>query len=201
MKKLLMIAVAAAAVSTPAMADNNRGRTYGEEAEGWYDLNADVQSFCKFGTQNSAGSGINASVVAGTPGSTEEADGTFTLDIQDPNDDTVRPARGRYDIAYAVCNSPFDMTLSSQNGGLKNDATTSDDEFTSLVLYGVDFDFDGIQSSTYPMPSGLHTVESSSEARAGSARIRVNVRASDDLLLQGVYADRLTAALVPNLGG
>ena len=201
MKQFLMIAVAAAALATPALAQDNRGRTYGEEAEGWYDLNADVQSFCKFGTQNSAGAAVNATVVAGAPGSTAEADGTFMLDIQDPNDDTIRPARGRYDIAYAVCNSPFDMTLTSQNGGLKNDATTSDDEFTSLVLYGVDFNFDGIESSTYPMPAGVHTVESSLEARAGSARIRVNVRASDNLLLQGVYADRLTAALVPNLGG
>ena len=51
------------------------------------------------------------------------------------------------------------------------------------------------------MPQGTHTVGTSTEARAGSAKITVNVLASDDLLIQGNYSDRLTAALVPNLGG
>lgn len=201
MKKFLMMAVAAAAVSTPAMADTYKGKTYGQDAVGWYDINARVQSFCKFGTQNTAGTATNGTTTAGAPGTTAEADGTFTLNIQDPNDDTVRAANGRYDIAYAVCNSPFNMTLSSQNGGLRNNATTSDAEFTSLVRYGVNFEFDAIATSVTQMPQGTHTVGTSTEARAGSAKITVNVLASDDLLIQGNYSDRLTAALVPNLGG
>ena len=109
MKNFLMMAVAAAAVSTPAMADTYKGKTYGQDAVGWYDINARVQSFCKFGTQNTAGTATNGTTTAGAPGTTAEADGTFTLNIQDPNDDTVRAANGRYDIAYAVCNSPFNM--------------------------------------------------------------------------------------------
>lgn len=201
MKKFLMIAVAAAAVSTPAMADTYKGKTYGQDAIGVYDIKASVQSFCKFGTQNTAGTSTNGVTTAGAPGTTAEADGTFTLNIQDPNDDTVRAANGRYDIAYAVCNSPFNMTLSSQNGGLKNNATTSDAEFTSLVRYGVNFEFDAIATSVTQMPQGTHTVGTSTEARAGSAKITVNVLASDDLLIQGNYSDRLTASLVPNLGG
>lgn len=201
MKKFLMIAVAAAAVSTPAMADTYKGKTYGQDAIGWYDVTANVQSFCKFGTQNTAGTSVNGATTAGAPGTTAEADGTFALNIQDPNDDTVRAASGRYDIAYAVCNSPFNMTLSSQNGGLKNNATTSDAEFTSLVRYGVNFEFDAISTSTTQVPQGTLTVGSSTEARAGSAKITVNVLASDDLLIQGSYSDRLTASLVPNLGG
>lgn len=202
MKKFLMIAVATVAVSTPAMADTYKGKTYGQDAIGWYEINASVQGFCKFGTQNSGGNNaVNGSATAGAPGTTAEADGRFTLDIQDNNDNTVQAASARYNIAYAVCNSPFDMTLHSQNGGLKNNATTTDNEFTSLVPYGVDFEFDSIGTAVYPILAGTNEVGSSNEARAGSAKIRVAVRASDDLLIQGSYSDHLTASLVPNVGG
>ena len=199
MKKFLLMTAAVAATVSPAMAANWQGKTYGQDAIGWYQLNASVQTFCKFGTDNAGGATTNATVVAGAPGSVGEADGTFNLNIQDLNDDTVQAAEGRYDINNAVCNTPFDMKVDSANGGLKTNATTSDNAFLSLVPYKVQFRFDGVGGTVDATP-GPQTVGSSPEARAGSAHVTVRVPARDKLLLEGTYADFLIASLVPNVG-
>ena len=133
------------------------------------------------------------------PGSAGEADGTFNLNIQDPNDDTIRFSEARYDIDYAVCNTPFGMTVNSANGGLETSATTSDNAFLSLVPYKVQFRFDGV-GGTVDATQGTTLVDSSTEARAGSAHVTVRVPARDKLLLEGTYSDFLIASLVPNMG-
>lgn len=201
MKKFLLMTAAVAATVSPAMAANWQGKTYGQDAIGWYQLNANVETFCKFGTSNTGGTGNNATVTPGAPGSAGEADGTFDLNIQNPGDDTVQEAEGRFDIDYAVCNTPFDMTVKSDKGGLETSASTSDNAFLSLVPYRVQFRFDGIGgTATSGDAQGTATVGSSPEARAGSAHVTVRVPARDKLLLEGTYADFLIASLVPNTG-
>lgn len=203
MKKYLLAAAAVAVLSSsPAMALDWKNKSYGQDAVGWYDLKANVQSFCKFGTDNESGNlNFRTTVVPGAPGSTAEADGTFTFDIQDPDDNTVRLANGNYDINYAVCNSPFSMKVTSTNGGLKSDQTTSDTAFIQKVDYIVTFAFDGkIGLSTSAAAVSGNTVATSNEARAGSATVNVTVPPRDKLLLEGTYSDRLVAELVPNLG-
>ena len=200
MKKFLLMTAAVAATVSPAMAANWQGKTYGHDAVGWYTLNADVATFCRFGAEGNAGvNGTNSTVTTGGPGSAAEADGAFDLNIQNPNDDTVQEADGRYNIDYAVCNTPFGMTVNSANGGLETSATTSDNAFLSLVPYKVQFRFDGV-GGTVDATQGTTLVDSSTEARAGSAHVTVRVPARDKLLLEGTYSDFLIASLVPNMG-
>ena len=93
MKKLIFSAMIASSVlATPAMAANWQGKTYGQDAWGIYQVNADVASFCKFGTANSGVAVTNGTADTNYLGGAHEADGRFMLDIQDPNDDTVRAA-------------------------------------------------------------------------------------------------------------
>lgn len=203
MKKLLMMTAAAVVVSSsPAMAADWKGKDYGQDAVGWYDLKADVETFCKFGTDNDAGNlNLRTTVTPGAPGSAAEADATFNFDIQDPDDNTVRAANGIFNIDYAVCNTPFAMKVTSTNGGLKSSQTTSDTAFIQKVDYLVTFFFDGkIGLSTSAGAVGGNTVASSNEARAGSAAVNVTIAPRDKLLLEGTYSDRLVAELVPNVG-
>ena len=200
MKKLMLAALAASTLlSTPALAADWQGKTYGQDAVGWYDINATVSTFCRYGTDNSGINGTNATVTPGAPGSASEADGTFNMNIQNPNDDTVQSATGTYNIAYAVCNTPYDMTLNSANGGLLSNTSTTDPAFIENVPYNVTFGFDGISGPATPIKQGSQTVAHSSEAHAGQASVNVQVPAQDKLLLQGTYSDVLYASLVPTV--
>ena len=199
MKKLLFAALAASTLSTPAFAANWQGLTYGQDAWGIYTVNANVASFCKFGATDNVGvSGSNSTV---TVTNESEADGNFALDIQDPSDDTVRAASGEYDIGYAVCNSPFDMQLSSQNAGLLSDTSTSDPAFIEKVPYQVKFAFDGnhANANSSSLGTGFGTITSVNEARAGAAHVQILVNAHDKLLLEGTYSDVLQARLSPTI--
>lgn len=202
MKKLLMAAAAVATVaSSPAMAATWQGKTYGQDAIGWYDLKAKVQTFCKFGTKNNSILELNATVTPGAPGSSAEADATFGLDIQNPNDNTVQFATGTFLIDYAVCNTPFQMKVTSTNGALKSSASTSDPAFVENVPYGIVFQFDGKGGAASSADAlGGETVDVVNEARAGQATVSVGVLPQDKLLLQGTYSDRLVAELIPNVG-
>jgi hypothetical protein len=202
MKKLMFAALAVSTLlSTPAMAGNWQGKTYGQDAWGIYQLNSQVASFCKFGATQNVGVAGNNSTVDVT--NETEADGRFNLNIQNTTDDTVNAADGEYDIGYAVCNSPFDMQLSSANGGLQSSQTTSDTAFLEFVPYKVKFEFDGnhANANSGDITGGFQTITSVDEARAGKAHVQVLVNAHDKLLIEGTYTDTLMARLSPTLGG
>jgi hypothetical protein len=201
MKKLVFAALAASTIATPALAQNWQDKTYGQDAWGIYQVTAKVDGFCKFGTANTGGSGTNGSSAdTNYLGQANEADGRFRLDIQDNSDNTVQATSAQYDIAYAVCNSPFQMQLASDNGGLKSDAQTSDNAFIELVPYRINFRFDGeVADKRSDELSGFTDVTYVNEARAGAAHVRVSVAARDKLLLEGTYSDRLQARLSPVL--
>lgn len=201
MKKIVLAALAASVLATPAAAQSQwQGKTYGQDAVGWYDLSAQVNTFCKFGTSNRGASLSNSTVDTNAYGGANEADGRFVFDIQNDNDNTVQGAQGRYDIDYAVCNTPFTMTVQSTNGGLKSANETSDEEFIELVPYNVHFIFDGI-GNEITVNNTAQTVGTSNEARAGNGQVWVRVDPRDDLLLQGSYTDKLIVSVLPNLGG
>jgi opacity protein-like surface antigen len=200
MKKLLFAALAASTLSTPAFAADWQGKTYGQDAIGVYDLSASVDTFCKFGTSNSAFGLVNMPTAdTNYLGGANEADGRFVMDIQKDDDDTVQAAIGGYMIGYAVCNTPFTMKLNSLNGGLKSANTTSDTDFIQLVPYRVGFNFDGHGASSQFLPAGDTVVDTVNEATAASANIGIVVPAQDKLLIEGAYTDTLTASLIPNI--
>lgn len=200
MKKFLLIATAASVLATPAMAADWQGKTYGQDAVGLYDLSANVETFCKFGTGSFGENLTNVVVTPGAPGSAAEGDGSFKFDIQNKNDNTVQAAFGRYKIDNAVCNTSHNLVLQSSNGGLRNTATTSDEGFVSLVPYrtAILFDGNGAEFSSAQAQSGAAGVNVS-EARAGAFEVGVVVQAMDKLLLKGTYSDRLVARIVPNM--
>jgi hypothetical protein len=203
MKKLIFaVAAASTMLATPALADTNwQGKTYGQDAWGVYQVSSTVTSFCKFGTDNSGGQGVNGSADTNYLNGAQEGDGSFSLNIQNTSDDTVQAANATYNIAYAVCNSPFTMQLSSNNGGLKASQTTSDGAFIENVPYNVKFAFDGNHANANSSDIvGFQTITAVDEARAGPASVEVLVNPHDKLLLEGTYSDILQARLSPNLG-
>lgn len=201
MKKAILGAVLASTMfATPTFAANWQGRTYGQDAQGWYQLNADVAVFCRFGTENRGSEGVNALVDTNAYGGANEADGRFNLDIQNKSDNTVREAEGRYFIDNAVCNTPFQVVASSDRGGLDAENTTSDPAFIELIPYRVDFNFDGINGNAINISTSEQTILTSGEARAGSGTLRVRVPARDKLVLEGGYSDKLVLTMRPTLG-
>lgn len=206
MKKYLIALAATTVFAAPALAANApdyQHATYGD-GTGWYALNATGQTFCRFGTLNHQNFGVGGGTVTTDGfGGAANADGTFTLDIQDPNNDTIKATGAQYGMDNVVCNTPFTVTAQSDNGGLKSAATTSDPDFAQLIPYTVSFGFDGIEgavaaghgSSTTPT-----TVMTSNEAHAGAAQLNVYVGARNQLVLQGAYSDRLVLTMTPNLG-
>lgn len=201
MKKAILGAVfASTMLATPAFAADWQGRTYGQDAVGWYQLNANVDVFCRFGTENRGSEGQNATVTTSAYGGQNEADGRFDLDIQNDSDNTVQEAEGRYFIDNAVCNTPFEVVAASDNGGLRSENTTSDPAFIELVPYRVDFNFDGINGNAVTAGTAEQTILTSSEARAGSGALRVRVPARDKLVLEGGYSDKLVLTMRPTLG-
>jgi hypothetical protein len=205
MKKLVLLASAAALFATPALAQSWEDRTYGDGLAG-YDINADVVEFCKFGNVNNAG---NANVGTVTGGASNggidiaNGDATFDIDIQDDADNTVQTATGAFNFGYAQCNTAFTVTGTSQNGGLLSSETTSDADFTNNVPYSIAFAFDGIASGNRSVvgQAGVPiSLINSNEARAGAARFAFRVEDSDRLLLAGEYTDYVRITLSPSTG-
>lgn len=206
MKKFVLLATAAALFTTPAMAQSWEDRTYADGLAG-YDINADVNVFCKFGN---VGNNANANVGTVTSGASNggidiaNGDATFDIDIQDDGDNTVQAASGAFNFGYAQCNTPFTVTGTSQNGGLDSDESTSDPDFANTVPYSIAFNFDGISSGNQSVTGQAGTpitLIDSNEARAGAARFFFSVADSDDLLLAGEYTDYVLITLAPATGG
>jgi hypothetical protein len=204
MKKYLIALAATTVFAAPALAvtpPNYQTATYGHDAVGVYALNASAQTFCRFGTDNTGSSNTGETVDTTGGGGATEADGTFTFThLQNPNTDTVQHVSGSYNLNNIVCNTPFTVTATSANGGLKSANTTSDTAFTQLVKYSIQFLFDGLLgSSIHPSTPGTQTLLVGHEARAGSGSLNIYTVASNDLLLEGGYSDTVTLSMTPNV--
>lgn len=192
MKKLMILALASSALAaSPAYAADLDGI-------GQFAITAPVATYCVFGQSgNGWSAGSNASGTdahsQGFPG----ADGALTFNIQAPND-TIQAANATYTIQSVVCNTPFKITSDSANNGLKNAATTTDTDFTSLVDYKVLVNVDG-NAGTEVSVAGDPQLFSSPEARAGVGTLKLSVAASPLLLLKGAYTDTLTFTMTPTV--
>jgi len=194
MKKLLVLALASSAmIATPAAAADLDGI-------GAYEVTADVDSYCVFGQEDNRWGESQTNDVLADGNFSQQcagADGAVEFDIQ-ADDNTVQAAQATYVIDRAICNEAFNVSIQSDNGGLKTPATTSDDDFTSLVGYNVRLNFDGTTGATLDATAATQTLFTSTEAKAGPARLRIRVPASDDLLLEGSYEDVLLMVMQPN---
>ncbi len=206
MKKIIMAAVASTVMFSGSAFAQIGGPispstppTYGQDAEGWYAIQATGQRFCRFGTNNSGQNGANSVVTTDGFGGAAEADGTFTFDIQDDNNNTLQAASGSYRINNVVCNTPFTVTARSDNGGLQSTNTTNDSAFVELVKYTVTFQFENLTGSQTSQTTAA-TLFSSPEARAGQATLTVATQANTtQLILQGAYSDKLTLTMTPTV--
>lgn len=205
MKTFLMATAALALIAAPAAAQDWQGQTYGQDAAAWWLLNANVDDFCRL----NAGGGVVSSAVNATfthgangqGGTSQEADGTVNLDIQNNNDNTVQHSGLAVTYGKSQCNTPFTVYADSLNGGLDAQNTTTDTDFTQLVNYQVDVVFDtfssgGVMASTLVTETALG---SHPQAQAGDFRIGIVVFAQDDLLLEGTYSDFLKITMKPTV--
>lgn len=209
MKKLLIAAAGVALIASPAAAESWGNQLYGQDAVAVWGLNAPVNTFCRLNSNGGAQSGNqNSNFVAGSfgsGGSSAEADGTWTLNMQNPTNNTIQLVEGAVTYSNSQCNTKFDIIASSQNGGLTNtDQTTTDTNFASKVSYQIDVKFGG--GATSPLATvttaGAQNLISGQQATAGDFRVGIRVPANPNtLLLQGTYRDQLTVTMRPVLGG
>jgi hypothetical protein len=115
--------------------------------------------------------------------------------------DTVR-------LPFSIaCNTPMSVKMESDNGGLNNDATTSDTDFTSLFAYTAQLNLpnraNALSCSSAHMKIGAGGCSGtiSDAVTQGQGGVDVTLNPDGRLLLQGTYADRLTITLSPILGG
>lgn len=201
MKKLLLVAAGIAAIASPAAAQNWQGQTYGNDGQAIWALNSNVATFCKI---NAAAPTISTNNAVATPGpngqggSQVNSDGTVLLNIQEPATNTIRNASAFVTYANSQCNTPFNITASSQNGGLKNSTnTTTDTAFVGTVAYNVGVQFGAQNTGGAVAPGAFSLNWTQQQATAGNFRFSVDVPAQNKLLLAGTYNDVLTVTMVP----
>lgn len=198
MKKILMTALALSALAAPAMAQTWQGKTYADGIA-TYDINATVATFCKFGASNNGAAGLINTTDADRSISLAEGDRTFNVNLQDPNDNTVRSSAGSFVFQNAVCNTPYTVTARSTNGGLKHTTVTSaESAFLTTIPYGFNFVFGGTNLGTKQAAAGVEqALVDGNAAHAGFAEFRFLISAQDKLLLQGDYTDTVQVVLKP----
>jgi len=197
MKKILMAALALSTLAAPAMAQTWQGKAYADGVA-TYDINAKAAPFCKFGTNNNDAGQVNA-VGSNRSISLAEGDRTFDLDIQNPNDNTVRAATISFVFNHAVCNAPFTVKANSTEGGLKyrGTFTGSSNDFLTVIPYNYNMNFGPGNTGDKAAATGGQVLVDSAVAHAGSATLRFWVNAQDKLLLQGAYTDTVQVVMTP----
>lgn len=202
MKKILMAGVALAMMAGSASAQSLSTQTYGQDGQAWWAIGADVNEFCRI---NSAAPQVSVTRATATPGvngqggSISEADGTISLDIQDPNNNAVQAAYAAVNYANSQCNTTFELTAESQNKGLTNNAyPIHDPEFISTVPYNIRVNFDGVTGAT-PASGANGQVLANGTPKYGTFMFAVHVAASADYLLEGEYRDFLKVVMRPTV--
>lgn len=198
MKKILMAALAVSTIAAPAMAQTWQGKTYADGIA-TYDINAEVDTFCKFGSSGNYAAGLINTTDADRAISLAEGDRTFNVALQDPNDNTVRSSAGSFVFPNAVCNTPYEVTARSTNGGLKHtEITSAESAFLTTVPYNFNFVFGGTNLGTKPAVAGTEqALVDGTAAHAGFAEFRFLIPAQDRLLLEGDYTDTVQVVLKP----
>ncbi|RIX27029.1 hypothetical protein [Sphingomonas edaphi] len=126
------------------------------------------------------------------------------IGLQNSATDTVNATQT--DLPFTIsCTTAVQVSMSSLNGGLQTDRTTSDADFASRVEYRATLDLPGnssvLECRSNVMNAGGCRRTLVNEALEGNGRIRLNTQTSDDLLLAGTYADTVTLTISPRLDG
>lgn len=200
MKTILLAGAALALIAGSASAQSYGTATYGNDGIAVWQLNADVDTFCKLGAVPTTRRS-NATVTPGDNGrggTAANGDGTIDFNIQNPSNNTIQAAAAAVTYAQSQCNTTFNVTAQSENGGLENnDFASFDTEFTDLVPYNVGIVFDGANGYQGNL-SGTSTLISNQQPTAGDFEIRVNVaQNTNELLLEGEYTDYLIVTMQP----
>ncbi len=206
MKKLMFASVASLALLVvPAQAQN-----YGNDAVAWIDLEATAEQFCAL-TATDPGATVNAEIVdEDTTGSGFEfSDARIRFDLQNLDSpveantvaeaNTIQAANAVLRFPGSQCNTTFDVTADSEFGALKNDDFTSfDDEFTDEISYRVAVTFDDeVNTGLVTAAPGVFLTSTDHEPTFGLFRVRVNVPASNERMLEGTYEDFLVVQMTP----
>jgi hypothetical protein len=206
MKKLLLATAAVALIASPAAAQSWSTATYGNDGAAHWLLESNVADFCKLGATPSAIIATNSTVTPGDNdrgGTIANGDGTVTFNIQNPTNNTIQASYASVTYAQSQCNTTFNVTAESENGGLTNDAFGGafDAAFTDQVRYSVSVNF-GSGSGNQPNLVGSATLLSGQQPTAGDFRINMHVAANGNrLLLAGQYSDFLKVTMAPVVSG
>jgi hypothetical protein len=200
MKIVLLSAVAlATTIAAPAFAANY---TYGANNDGigTYPVTANVDNFCKLGTV-SAAAGNHTSV----DGSFATGDANVHVALQDSNDQAQAWSQ-TLSIDNSICNHSFKISMSSDNGSLKNSVGRPRGDqganFINAVNYSIQVSFGGA-SSRAVAASDLNAAGQSlltGDPAVGSLSIALNGAAvTNGYLLAGTFSDTLRMTLQPNI--
>ena len=200
MKTILLTAAAlATTLATPAFAASY---TYGADNDGiaTYPVTANVSDFCKLGTV-SASAGTHTTV----DGSFSTGDANVHVALQDSNDQAQAWSQ-TLSIDNSICNRAFKISVSSDNGSLKNPVGrpggTQGTNFINAVNYNVAVAFGGASSRTVAA-SDLHSSGQpllTGDPAVGSLTVTLNGNAvSNGYLLAGTFSDTLRMTMAPNI--
>jgi hypothetical protein len=105
--------------------------------------------------------------------------------------------------ANAACNTPANVQLTSQNGGVRN-ATSAVSGFTNVIDYSATATFSGatapINTATNPSATGPESgpaVPTTGATPSGTLQATITPQANVLSLLSGSYADTLTITITP----
>ncbi len=200
MKTILLSAAAlATTVASPAFAASY---TYGANNDGigTYPVTANVADFCKLGTV-SASAGTHTTV----DGSFSTGDANVHVALQDSNDQ-AQAWNQTLSIDNSICNRPFKISVSSDNGSLKNPLGRPRGDqganFINAVNYSVQVAFGGNSSKTVAA-SDLGSAGQSlltGDPAVGSLTVNLNGNAvANGYLLAGTFSDTLRMTMMPNI--
>jgi len=137
---------------------------------------------------------------------TQSAHDVSIENFQDPATDTVRAAAASLPFSVS-CNTPISVSLSSTHGGLQfRGARTSDPAFATLIPYSAHVNMPGHAGLFHCRSANMadgHGCEGqvTDAITDGDGSIDVRLQASNALVLNGTYQDRLTITVTPRLGG
>lgn len=199
MKKTMLLATAVAMFAAPAFAQAVPGpNTNYNDAISTFRVSATVANFCRFGTgDNAAVNTLNSTSTGNAAGGDQD----FVVAIQNTANNTVQNASGGFNYAQFQCNTPFNVTYNSTNGGLKASYNGSfDGPFLTTVPYEIQVGSNNNNTAFTPVAQGQQTLISNNIPVAGNGRFRFNIPANPGLLLQGTYSDAIELRMTPVTG-
>jgi hypothetical protein len=205
MKIALMSAAAVAVViASPAMAAK-----IGNDAIGIYDISGTATDFCVLGSAtdgNSNGDNVVIDTGSTSAGTGAYSDAQITIQTLQNNDDHAKAWRAVFNLRHSVCNTPYTVKATSDNGGLKYQGQVQGgNDFYKKLHYTVAANFgsnhSGATDANDLKGAGGGTLLTSASASSGDFRLVFDGDAQrNKYLLSGDYTDRVVVTMAPASG-